>query len=205
MKLFTKMIFSLLLLLLLSSCDNGDSGLTALRPNDVILAFGDSLTSGIGARPELSYPAQLNRLLSRRVLNSGVSGETSVEGARRLPALLDQREPELLIICHGGNDIIRKLDQDELRANLRRMYEAANQREIDVIMIAVPQLGLGLQDVPLYQELADELQIPLLQGTLGELLADNQYKSDPIHLNGQGYGKLAEAVADLLAENGALR
>lgn len=205
MKQFTKMIFALLLLLLLSSCDNGDSGLTPLRPNDVILAFGDSLTSGVGARPELSYPAQLNRLLSRKVLNAGVPGEVSAEGARRLPALLDQREPELLIICHGGNDIIRKLDRGELRANLRRMYEAANQRKIDVIMIAVPQLGLGLQDVPLYQELADELQIPLVQGSLRELLADNQYKSDPIHLNGEGYGKLAEAVADLLAENGALR
>ncbi|MDX2495498.1 MAG: GDSL-type esterase/lipase family protein [Desulfuromusa sp.] len=205
MKQFTKMIFALLLLLLLSSCDNGDSGLTPLRPNDVILAFGDSLTSGVGARPELSYPAQLNRLLSRKVLNAGVPGEVSAEGARRLPALLDQRKPELLIIFHGGNDILRKLDRGELRANLRRMYEAANQRKIDVIMIAVPQLGLGLQDVPLYQELADELQIPLVQGSLRELLADNQYKSDPIHLNGEGYGKLAEAVADLLAENGALR
>ncbi|MCF6266535.1 MAG: GDSL-type esterase/lipase family protein [Desulfuromusa sp.] len=205
MKLFSKMIFALLLLLLLSSCDNGDSRLTVLRPNDVILAFGDSLTLGIGARPELSYPAQLNRLLSRKVVNAGVSGETSAEGAKRLPGLLDQLEPELLIICHGGNDILRKLDQGELRANLRHMYEAAKQRKIDVIMIAVPQLGLGLHDIPLYQELADELKIPLLQGTLAELLADNQYKNDPIHLNGKGYGKLAEAVADLLSENGALR
>jgi len=111
----------------------------------------------------------------------------------------------LLIICHGGNDIIRKLDRGKLRANLQGMYEAALQRKIEVVMIAVPQLGLGLQDVSLYEDLASEFEIPLLQGTLGELLADQQFKSDPIHLNGQGYRKLAEAVADLLSENGALR
>lgn len=204
MKIFTKMIFGLLLLLLLPSCDNSGSSLTFLRPNDVLLAFGDSLTSGVGTRPELSYPAQLNGFLSRKVVNAGVPGETSAEGLARLPGLLDRVEPALLIICHGGNDILRKLDQDKLRANLRGMYEAAKQRKIEVVMIAVPELGLGLHDVPLYQELASELQIPLVQGTLGTLLADNQYKSDPVHLNGLGYRKLAEAVADLLAANGAL-
>ncbi len=205
MKIFTKLIFALLPFLLLSACDNSSSPLTVLRPNDVLLAFGDSLTSGVGARPELSYPAQLNRFLSRKVVNAGVPGEISAEGLARLPGLLDKVEPALLIICHGGNDILRKLDRDELRANLRGMYEAAKQRKIEVVMVAVPQLDLGLHDVPLYQELANDLQIPLVQGTLGELLADKQYTSDPIHLNGQGYRKLAEAVADLLAANGALR
>ena len=205
MKILRKIIFPLLLLLLLSSCDNGDRALTVLRPNDVILAFGDSLTRGVGVSPELSYPAQLNRFLSRRVVNAGIPGEVSAEGLIRLPGLLDQVEPALLIICHGGNDIIRKLDRGNLRANLQGMYEAALQRKIEVVMIAVPQLGLGLQDVSLYEDLANEFEIPLLQGTLGELLADQQFKSDPIHLNGQGYRKLAEAVADLLSENGALR
>ena len=204
MKIFTKMIFALLLLVSLSSCDNGGSTLTLLRPNDVLLAFGDSLTSGVGTRPEFSYPVQLNGFLGRKVVNAGVPGEISAEGLARLPGLLDQVKPALLIICHGGNDILRKLDRDELRANLRGMCEAAKQRKIEVVMIAVPQLGLGPHDVPLYQELANELQIPLLQGTLGKLLADSQYKNDPVHLNGQGYRKLAEAVADLLAANGAL-
>ncbi len=205
MKVFTKFIF-LLLLLLLVSCDKNDDGsLTVLRPNDVILAFGDSLTSGVGTRPELSYPQQLSTLLSRKVVNAGIPGETSAEGLARLPGVLDQVEPDLLIICHGGNDILQKLDRKQLRANLQGMIAAAKQRGIAVVMIAVPQLGLGLQDVPLYQELADESHVPLLTKTLGELLADQQYKSDPVHLNGQGYRKLAEAVADFLSKNGALR
>ena len=204
MKLCVTLVCSLLMLLPLAACDKSGNSLIFLRPNDVLLAFGDSLTSGVGVTPEISYPSQLNRLIGRKVINAGVSGEVSAEGARRLPGLLDQKEPELVILCHGGNDILQKLDREELRNNLRRMYEAANQRNIKVIMVAVPQLGFGLEDVTLYRELADELQIPILEGTLGELLADNQYKSDLTHLNGQGYKKLAEAIADLLSEKGAL-
>jgi lysophospholipase L1-like esterase len=205
MKIIGKTVCLVLSLLLLVSCNNRDpQALTHLRPNDELLAFGDSLTVGVGADTQLSYPAQLSRLLGRNVINAGVSGELSVAGARRLPGLLDKYEPELLILLHGGNDILQRRSRDELRANLRRMYEAAHQRQVEVVMIAVPQLNLGFSDAKLYQQLATELQIPLLSDKLGELLADPQYRSDSVHLNAQGYRQLAEAVADLLWEHGAL-
>ncbi len=194
----------LICLLVLSACDSDPQQLKQLRPNDVILAFGDSLTLGVGAEAKLSYPAQLSRLLARKVVNAGVSGEVSAEGARRLPDLLDRYEPDLLILCHGGNDLLRKLDRQALRDNLQRMYEAANQRGIAVVMIAVPQPNLLVNDADLYQQLAKELNIPLLEETLGDLMKEKEFKSDAIHLNAQGYRKLAESVADLLYRNGAL-
>lgn len=203
MKLIIKLC-CVLVLMTLVACEGDPQKLTKLRPNDVILAFGDSLTFGVGADANASYPAQLNRLGSRKVINAGVSGEISAEGARRLPTVLDRHEPDLLILCHGGNDLLRKLDQTELQANLRRMYEAANQRGIAVVMIAVPQPNLLISDADLYAQLAEELKIPLLKGTLGDLMKDSQYKSDAIHLNAKGYRKLAEAVADLLFQKGAL-
>ena len=203
MKIAVKFLAGLLVLLFLVSCQ-GEQKLSSLRPNDVILAFGDSLTEGAGVAPELSYPAQLSRLLGREVINAGVSGEVSADGARRLPGLLDRDDPALLILCHGGNDLLRKLDRQQLRDNLRRMYEAADQRGINVVLVAVPAPGLLLKDVDLYRELGDELKIPVLTGVLGELLGDNQYKSDAVHLNAQGYRKLAEGIADLLQRNGAL-
>ncbi len=205
MKFLPKVFLVLLSFLLLAGCDNQQDGLTQLRPNDIILAFGDSLTSGVGTRPELNYPRQLGNLLGRTVINAGIPGETSAEGLTRLPGVLDRVEPELLVLCHGGNDILQKLDRDQLRANLQGMVAEAKQRGIAVVMIAVPQLGFGLQEVPLYQNLADELKIPLVSEALRELLTKQQYKSDPVHLNAQGYRKLAEAVADVLAVNGALR
>ncbi|MCK5826627.1 MAG: arylesterase [Desulfuromusa sp.] len=205
MKFLPKIFLVLLVFLLLAACDSKQEGLTQLRPNDMILTFGDSLTSGVGTRPELSYPRQLGTLLGRTVINAGIPGETSAEGLTRLPGVLDRVEPELLVLCHGGNDILQKLGRDQLRANLQGMVAEAKQRGIAVVMIAVPQLGLGLQDVPLYQNLADELKIPLVSEALRKLLTEQQYKSDPVHLNAQGYRKLAEAVADVLAANGALR
>ena len=204
MKKLVGLLIGVLLLSGLWACDNKQQYLTPLRPNDVILAFGDSLTKGVGAAPELSYPAQLSRLIARKVINAGISGETSGEGARRLPGLLDDVKPELVIICEGGNDILRKQDRGQLLENLRRMYEAAHQRDIQVVMIAVPQMGLLAKDLELYRELADELKFPLLEDRLGELLFDRTYKSDAVHLNAQGYRKLAEAVADLLKSRGAI-
>lgn len=195
-------VYGLLILLLLVACDSGQS-VPPLRPNSTILAFGDSLTSGTGAESELSYPAQLERLISATVVNAGVPGEVSAEGARRLPALLDEYQPDLLLLCHGGNDLLRKLDRQQLRDNLRRMYEAANQRGIPVVLIAVPQPGLLIDDADLYQELATELQIPLVEDILTDLLKDNQYKSDRIHPNAAGYRKFAEAVAERLSKLGA--
>lgn len=187
------------LLLVLPACDRGES-FRQLRPNGIVLAFGDSLTKGVGTSAELSYPAQLSRLIARQVINGGISGELSEQGARRMPGLLDEVQPDLLIICHGGNDILQKRNREQLKENLRRMYEAANQRDIDVVMIAVPQPGLLPADLELYQELAEELKIPLLRGTLGDLLFDREYKSDVVHLNAKGYRKLAEALAELLQD-----
>jgi len=204
LKLF-RHLCCLILLLLLASCGSDSQQMLTLRPNDIILAFGDSLTYGVGAgNPALSYPSQLNRLTARQVVNAGISGEVSSDGLKRLPGLLDEYEPELVIICHGGNDLLRRLSKDELRANLRGMFEAANSRGIAVVMIAVPQPNLLLSDAEVYGEVATELNIPLLSDTLGKLLSDNGYKSDAVHLNAQGYRKLAEAVAELLAKHGAI-
>lgn len=204
MKSLFKVGCLLLLLSLLLACEN-PAKLSYLRPNDVLLAFGDSLTSGVGAAdPSSNYPAHLYRLLGRRVVNAGVSGELSAEGATRLPGLLDTHTPRLLLLMHGGNDLLQRRSEQELKENLRRMYEAAHQRSIQVVMIAVPRPGLLIQDAPIYKELADELGIPLLEGELTKLMKTSVYKSDEVHLNGAGYEVLARAIADFLKANGAL-
>jgi len=194
-----KLFCGILVVLILFACNRGQS-FNMLRPNSVVLAFGDSLTYGTGATAGMGYPEQLNKLIARKVINAGVSGETSAEGARRLPALLDKYEPDLLLLCHGGNDLLQKLDRQQLRDNLQQMLMAAKQRDIPVVMIAVPQPGLMLNDADLYKELAKKNKIPLVEGALAKLLADPQYRSGQVHLNAAGYRQLAKAVADKLNE-----
>jgi lysophospholipase L1-like esterase len=207
MKVLFKAFSMLFLVVLLAGCDGQNSGaLTFLRPNDVVVAFGDSLTSGVGDTPELSYPAHLHRFIGRKVVNAGLPGETSAEGLKRLPGVIEKYKPSLVIICHGGNDILQHLDKEALKQNIGQMCKIARNRGAGVVLIAVPELGLGLKDLPLYKELGEELNVPVLSGTLAELLPDNRYSSpdDPVHLNGHGYKKLADAVAGLLADNGVL-
>jgi len=92
----------------LSSCSD-EAKLPALAADATILAFGDSLTYGTGTSRDNAYPTVLEKLLKRRVINAGIPGEISSKGLNRLPALIEKYRPDLIIICHGGNDILRKL------------------------------------------------------------------------------------------------
>ena len=92
----------LVILLLLQGCQK--AAIEPLAPGATIVAFGDSLTAGVGASSGADYPAQLASLTGYRVVNAGVSGETTAEGVKRLPAVLAKYSPELLILLEGGND-----------------------------------------------------------------------------------------------------
>jgi len=191
-----------LLLLLLAACSSPQ--LPPLAAEAVVLAFGDSLTYGSGVQPDQSYPAVLAQLIGREVVNGGVPGEISSEGLARLPALLDEVQPQLLILCHGGNDMIRKHDLAAAAENLRRMVRMAQERRIAVVLLAVPRPGIFMNPAEFYEEVAGEKEVPIEMEALPRILADRSLKSDPIHPNGEGYRQLAEAIANLLRERGAI-
>ncbi len=126
------------------------------------------------------------------------------EGLARLPGLLDEHRPQLLILTHGGNDLLRKGSPDELARNLRAMVDTARARGIAVVLVGVPAPGL-LLDVPeVYARLAKEYKLPYDGEVLRAIESDRALKSDPIHPNAEGYRRLAQQLAALLREAGAL-
>lgn len=203
-----RLIASIILLsqlLFITSCSDSIPKLSRLNSNAVVLAFGDSLTYGTGARSEESYPAQLEKLTGLEVINEGVPGELSAAGLQRLPEVLDEVEPDLLILCHGGNDMLRKRSKEKLTNNLSSMIGEAHRRGIQVILIGVPEPALFLLEAaPFYKNLAIEKSIPVENNALPEILSDNDLKSDTIHPNATGYRKLAEAIGTLLKKSGAI-
>lgn len=198
-------VILVLLMVVVAACTGGDSGRFRLLPEDaVILAFGDSLTFGTGAGNGGSYPEVLSRLIGRTVVNAGVPGELSSQGRERLPDLLTRHRPQLLLLCHGGNDILRRQSRDKLKANLQEMIDTARAAGAQVAMIAVPEFGLLLSSAPEYAELAGALDVPLDNETLADIIGSADLKSDNVHPNAEGYVRLASAVAELLRREGAL-
>ena len=176
-----------------------------LLPADaVVLAFGDSLTYGTGANEEESYPAQLARLTGRRVVREGMPGEVSAAGLARLPALLDAHRPRLLLLCHGGNDFLRRLPKAQAAENVRAMIRMAKSRGIDVLLIGTPEIGFTLTPPEFYADIAKQAAIPYEGDVLTKILRNSELKSDQIHPNAKGYRLMAERVAELLRKSGAI-
>lgn len=192
------------LLALLAACSGGQPKLQRLTPDAVVLAFGDSLTVGLNANPGESYPARLQELIGRKVVSSGVVGETTAGGLARLPAALEEAKPQLVILCEGGNDFLKKLDEAQAADNLRSMIRLAKSRGVQVVLIAVPKPGLLPSAAEFYSVVAKEFGVPHEETALRKILTDNALKSDLVHPNAAGYSRLAEAIAALLRKTGAV-
>lgn len=199
-----KVYLILSLCFLFVACGASQPKLQPLAPDAVILALGDSLTYGVGATPDTSYPSDLERIISRKVINAGISGEETSETLLRLDSELAKANPALVIVCIGGNDLIHKRPNDQIKENLSKIIQTIRQHHAQVILIAVPKFGLSFSAPEFYQELGEEFNIIVDDSTLPSLLKNPEYKSDYIHLNARGYQLLAETIANLLKASGAL-
>ncbi len=188
---------------ILIACGSSND-LPRLSSSAVILSFGDSLTKGKGADDHQSYPAILQNLTNRKVINAGINGEISEEGLNRLPALLEQHSPDLLILCHGGNDILQKRDLNIMGENVRKMIAMAAQRNIPVVLLGVPRPGLFLSSDEIYSKIADETSVVFIEDLIPDVLSDKSLKSDIAHPNSNGYEQIAKTIYDVLQDHGAI-
>lgn len=206
------MVFSLarqslvaaLLIAGLSGCGSKGPRVAPVGPNDVIVAFGDSLTFGTGATEAESYPAVLAQLIGRKVVRSGVPGEVTAGSLQRLQAVIDENRPALVIVCLGGNDLLRRVDDAEIVANLREIVKVIRASGSSVVLVGVPRPALITSVAPFYADLAKELDLPYEGKIVTDVLYQRDLKSDTIHPNAKGYRKMAEAIADLLHRAGAV-
>ena len=198
-----QLLAAILFVLALAGCGERPK-LERLAPDAVVLAFGDSLTYGTGAAEDESYPAQLEKLIGRRVVRAGVPGEVTAQALVRLPAALDEHAPRLVLLCIGGNDFLRRLGNHQVEENVREMVKLAQSRGVAVLLIGTPEPGFSVSPPSFYGGIAKEYRVPYEGAIVGEVLKDRTLKADPIHPNARGYRVIAERLAATLRESGAI-
>ena len=199
-----------LLVLILLSCGTAAAG----EPRETsdtgpcIVAFGDSLTAGLGVSRDDAYPAQLQRRLDGlgyqyRVINAGASGDTSAGGLRRVPWVLKSK-PEVVILELGANDGLRGLSLEQTTYNLSQIIQQLQQADVTVVLAGMklpPNYGQdytsGFESI--YPALAKQYHLPLIPFFLEGVAASwDLNQADGIHPTKEGYKIVVEHVLKVL-------
>jgi acyl-CoA thioesterase I len=175
---------------------------------NVILAFGDSLTAGLGVQPDTAYPARLQRKLDTlgskyRVVNMGISGDTTAGGRARMKAALQQR-PSIVILELGANDGLRGLPVSQMQINLEQMIQDFQKGGARVVLAGMT-LPRNYGDVyvksfeDVFRGLAKKYDLPLIPFFLEGVAGDPKYTlPDLIHPNADGYALVTDIVMKTL-------
>ena len=178
---------------------------TSLPQGATVIALGDSLTFGTGATPETSYPSVLAAASGWDVINAGVPGETAAEGCARLPGLIEDHRPQLVLVLLGGNDFLRRMPEQNVVAALERCVESARAGNAEIALIPVPRFGAsGIVDAPLYAEAGRVWNVAVLDAGLSALIAQRALRADAVHLNAAGYREMALNLVEGLRTQGWL-
>lgn len=196
-------LFTCLLVVNVLGCSTKEE--TQKLPTDAtILAFGDSLTRGKGVSESFSYPSVLAQISGLEVVNAGVSGELSAAGLRRLPQVLESSNPDLVLLLHGGNDILRNQSKVNLQSNLLSMISLIENSGAELLMLCLPEKSLFSSCSSVYTDLAEDHGVVLEKGIIAKLIKQPSMKSDTVHFNKAGYRALAEKVHEELKKEGWL-
>lgn len=183
-------------------------------PQVNVLAFGDSLFAGYGlASPAQSYPAQLEQALRAdgrnvRIVNAGVSGDTTAAGRQRLAFTLDSQaaKPDLVLLELGGNDLLRGLPPEQTRENLDAMLAELKKREIPVVLMglqAPPNYGSNFlrQFDAIYPDLAKTYGATLVPFVTAQVFTNPKLiQLDRVHPTAEGVAVLVKATGDAVAD-----
>jgi lysophospholipase L1-like esterase len=170
-----------------------------LANHQTIICFGDSLTHGTGAAKGMDYPSQLSKLIGRPVINAGVPGDTTARALRRLDRDVLSRNPGLVLITLGGNDLKNGVSRDTAFSNLKQIVESIQNRGARVIIggLKFPFRDRGYGKG--YQELADQTGATLIPDIFEGIMGNRKLMSDPIHPNDAGYKIIAHRFYEAMA------
>ena len=174
-------------------------------PANTIVVLGDSLSAGYGVKLEKAWPSLLEKSiidngLNFKVLNAGISGDTTSGGLYRLPKLLSKHKPQIVILELGGNDGLRGMSLKKVvKKNLSSMIEMVHASGGIVVMVGVelpPNYGKiytsNFQKI--FVDLASEYDLTLINGSIKDMTEMGLMQSDGIHPNQDGHKLIEQEV-----------
>jgi len=176
-----------------------------------VLVFGDSLSAGYGIDVDQSWTALLQSRLDQqgyeyRVVNASITGDTTEGGAARIEQALDNFSPSLIILELGGNDGLRGIPSERMKANLRKIIQTSRQSGAGVVMLGIriplnygPRYTAAFEDV--YRQLSEELNIPWIEFFMeGVALNEDLMQGDGIHPNAAAQSVLLDNAWPMISK-----
>lgn len=167
--------------------------------NTDIIAFGDSLTYGQGAGRTETYPAYLSQMLGRKVINLGVSGDTSAMGLARIKEI-KKYEPYMVLIEFSANDFFKRIPKEQTEKNLKEIVTQV--QNIGAIAVLVDTGGAYPMETytKIQKQIAAEYNTLFVPGIMDGIYNKQALKSDQIHPNAAGYKIVAEKVKKVIED-----
>jgi acyl-CoA thioesterase I len=167
-----------------------------------VIAFGDSLTEGYRVDPGQGWPEQLSAIVGRPILNRGVSGNTTGDALARLERDVLAQDPRVVLVCLGGNDMLRQMPADQQFDNLRTIIRRIQDKGALVVLIGTEgyKILARVDYGGRYEGLARETGSVYVSDLMKGVLTDPALMHDQIHPNARGYEKIARRIADEAGE-----
>jgi lysophospholipase L1-like esterase len=168
--------------------------------NSTIVAFGDSLVSGVGATSGHDFVSVLGKRIGKNIVNLGVPGNTTADGVLRMHEVV-AHDPGIVLLLLGGNDTLRRIPQETTEANLRVLIEGFLGKGAVVVLIGVRGGIIGTDREYMYERVADTNGVVYIEDILDGIFLTPELMHDGIHPNDAGYARIADRIFGVLREH----
>ncbi len=165
-----------------------------------IIFLGDSLVEGVGASEGSDIVSVLSKRLNIDIINAGVKGDTTAKALDRLQVDVLDKNPKVVLVLLGGNDVLRKMPIENTYQNLENIILQIKNTGATVILIGVKGSVLGDVYEKMFDELAVDFEVNYISNIYKGFFLDSRYKYDAIHPNDAGYLKMVDRIEPVLRQ-----
>ena len=170
-----------------------------VESTDLIVFFGNSITAGLGAEPGEDFPSLIGKTLNVPIINAGISGNTTHDALLRIDNDVISKNPSVVVVELGGNDLLEQVDTRETTKNLDLILSKIKPTGAKIVILGTKFYLFQEEYEADWTSLAKKYNAAFVPDILDGVITDQSLKSDDIHPNAKGYQKIAEKLIPIIA------